>query len=81
MAKVVFNKNTPLFTCKVVSDLSKKLVKCYSWRRALYRAETWTLRKVDRKYLKSFEIWSWRRMVKISWTDRVRNIEVLHRVK
>jgi len=26
-------------------------------------------------------MWRWRRMEKISWTDRVRNVEVLHRVK
>jgi hypothetical protein len=39
------------------------------------------LRKVDQKYLESFEMWCWRRMEKISWTDRVRNEEVLHRVK
>jgi hypothetical protein len=45
----------------------------------LYGAETWTLRKVDQKYLESFEMWCWRRMEKISWTDRVRNEEVLHR--
>jgi hypothetical protein len=44
-------------------------------------AETWTLRKVDQKYLESFEIWCWRKMEKISWTDHVRNGEVLHRVK
>jgi hypothetical protein len=47
----------------------------------LYGAETWTLRKVDQKYLESFEMWCWRRMEKISWTDRVRNEEVLHRSK
>jgi hypothetical protein len=47
---------------------------------ALYDAETWILRKVDQKYLESFEVWCWRRM-EISWTDRVRNEEVLHRVK
>jgi hypothetical protein len=46
----------------------------------LYGAETWTLRKVDQKYLESFEMWCWRRM-EISWTDCVRNEEVLHRVK
>jgi hypothetical protein len=33
------------------------------------------------KYLESFEMWCWRRMEKIIWTDRVRNEEVLHRVK
>jgi hypothetical protein len=47
----------------------------------LYGAETWTLRKVDQKYLESFQMWCWRRMEKISWTDHVRNEEVLHRVK
>jgi hypothetical protein len=36
---------------------------------------------MDQKYLESFEMWCWRRMEKISWTDGVRNEEVLHRVK
>ena len=38
------------------------------------------LRATDQKYLESFEIWRWRRMEKISWTDHVRNEEVLLRV-
>jgi hypothetical protein len=32
-------------------------------------------------WLVSFEIWCWRSMEKISWSDRVRNGEVLQRVK
>ena len=36
---------------------------------------------VDQKHLESFEMWCWRRMEKISWTDHVRNEEVLLRVK
>jgi hypothetical protein len=40
----------------------------------------WTLRAADQKYLESFEMWCWRRMEKISWTDHVRNEEVLFRV-
>jgi hypothetical protein len=47
----------------------------------LYGAETWTLRKVDQKYQESFDMWCWRNMEKIIWTDHVRNEEVLHRVK
>jgi hypothetical protein len=35
---------------------------------------------MDQKYLESFERWRWRRMEKISWTNRVRNEEVFHRV-
>jgi hypothetical protein len=54
---------------------------CYIWSIALYGAEKWTLRKLDRKHLESSEMWCWRKMEKISWTDHVRNEEVLHRVK
>jgi hypothetical protein len=53
----------------------------YIWSIPLYGAETWTLRKVDQKYLESFEMWCWRRMEKINWIDRVRNEEVLQSVK
>jgi hypothetical protein len=34
----------------------------------------------SQKHLEIFEMWCWRRMEKISWTDRVRNEEVLLRV-
>ena len=44
-------------------------------------AETWTIRAVDQKHLESFEMWCWRRMEKKSWTDHVRNEEVLFSVK
>jgi hypothetical protein len=53
--------------------MRKKLVKCYIWSRALYGAETWTLRAVHQKHLESYEMWCWRRMEKISWNDHVRN--------
>ena len=59
----------------------KKLVKCYIWSIALYGAETWALRAVEQKQLESSEMWCWRRMENISWTDHVRNEEVLLRVK
>jgi hypothetical protein len=32
---------------------------------------------LDQKHLESFEMWCWRRMEKISWTDHVRNEGVL----
>jgi hypothetical protein len=80
MAKAAFNKKKNLFTSKLDLNVTKKLVKCYIWSIAFYGAETWTFRKVHQKYLESFEMWCWRRMEKINWTDRVRNEEVLHRI-
>ena len=81
MAKAAFNKNKNLFTSTLDLNLRKKLVKCYIWSMALYGAETWMLRAADQKYLESFEMWCWRRMEKISWTDHVRNEDVLLTVK
>ena len=43
----------------------KKLVRYYVWSIALYGSETWTLRKLEQKYLESFEICCWRRKEKI----------------
>jgi hypothetical protein len=53
----------------------------YIWSTVLYGAEKRALRKVNQKYVASFEMWYKRRTEKISWTDRVRNEEVLLRVK
>ena len=73
MAKAAFNKKKALFTSILGFNLRKNLVKFYIWSIALYGAETWTLVAVDKKHLESSEMWCWRRMEKISWTDHVRN--------
>ena len=81
MAKAAFNKKRTLFTSTLELKLRKKLVKCYIWSIVLYGADTWTLGAVDKIYLENFEMWCWRRMEKIIWTDLVRNEDVLLRVK
>jgi hypothetical protein len=81
MAKAAFNKNRTPFTSTLELELRKKLVKCYIWSIALFGAETWTLRAVDQKHVESFEMLCWRRMEKVSWTEHVRNEEVLLKVK
>jgi hypothetical protein len=73
MTKAALNRKKNLFSSKFDLNLRKKLVKCCIWSTPLYGAETWTLWKVDQKYLVSFEMWCRRRIEKISWTDRVRN--------
>jgi len=51
---------------KLVLNLRRKPVKCYIWSIDLFGAETFILRKIDQKYLESFEMWCWRRLDKIS---------------
>jgi hypothetical protein len=80
MAKAAFNKKKALFTSTLDLELRKKLVKGNIWSLALYGAEAWMLRAVDQKHVGGFEMWCWRRMEKISWTEHVGNEEVLLRV-
>ena len=67
------------FTSKLDLNLRNKLVKCYIYSIAMYDIKTWTIRKVDQKYLKSFKMWCWRMMEKIVWAYGVKN-EVLSKV-
>jgi len=60
--------------------VKKRIVKTLIWSTVLYATETWTLRKVDIPRLKSIEMWIWRRLMKISWTEHRSNQEVLHMV-
>ncbi|KAJ4431959.1 hypothetical protein ANN_20568 [Periplaneta americana] len=61
-------------------ELRKRLVKCFVWSVTLYGAETWTLGPSEEKRLEAFEMWIWRRMERVKWTDRIRNEAVLERV-
>ena len=61
-------------------ELRKILVKCFVWSVVLYGAEIWTLRQNEQKQLEAFEIWVWRRMEHVKWTDKIKNAVVLERV-
>ena len=55
-------------------------MKCFVWSVALYGAETWTVRRNEEKRLEAFEMWIWRRMEHVKWTDKTKNAVVLERV-
>lgn len=73
MRHLLCNRNLKLSTrCR--------LVRCYIISILLYGVEAWTLTKTLCKRLEAFEMWIYRRMLKISWTDRVKNETVLQRM-
>lgn len=45
------------------------------------RGVMWTIRKEKEKCLENLEMWLWRRMENIKWSDTVRNEEVRRRVR
>ena len=80
LAKDAFMEHRMLLTKSLNQTLKKRLAKSLVWSVLLYGSEGWTLKKDDIRRLESFEMWVWRRMEKISWTERVTNEEVLRRV-
>ena len=57
-----------------------QLAVCDYWRDE-FTSETWTLQKVDIRRLEAFEIWIWRRMMKVPWTEHKTNEEILKMVE
>ena len=80
MGKAAFEKEKRLLTGNLNRTLKKRLVKSLIWSVALYGAETWTIKTADKRKLESFEMWIWRRMLKIGWRDHRRNEDVLQEV-
>ena len=46
----------------------------------MYGAKIWTLRQNEQKLLEAFEMWIWRRIERVKWTDKIKNAVVLERV-
>ena len=53
--------------------LKVKLAKALVWSIALYGCESWTLRKTEQNMIQVFELWLWRRVLRVSWTERRTN--------
>ena len=55
-------------------------MKCFVWSVALYGEGTQTLRRNEEKRIEAFEMWMWKRTVRVKWTDRIRNKVVFEKV-
>ena len=46
-----------------------------------YGSETWAIRKAEMKKIEAFELWVWRRLLRVPWTSRRTNEWVLGQIK
>ena len=80
IAKSAFTSlETELKSRHINLQLRIRVLKCYVWSTLLYGSETWTLTSDLMKQLEATEMLFLRRMLRISYKDRVTNEEVLHR--
>ena len=56
------------------------LVKDMVFPMVMYGYESWTVKKAERRRIDAFELWSWRRLLRIPWTARRSNQSILKEV-
>src|SRR6187399_2368521 len=75
-----FLENKEVMRRNVRFGTKKKIIDCYVFSVLNYGCESWTWNKAMIKKMNAFEMWCYRRMLKISWKDRITNVEVLQRM-
>ena len=56
------------------------LVKAMAFPVVTYECESWTIKKAERQRIDAFELWCWRRLLRIPWTARISNKSVLKEI-
>ena len=56
------------------------LVKAMVFPVAMYGCESWTVKKAERQRIDAFELWCWRRLLRVPWTARRSNWSILKEI-
>ena len=56
------------------------LVKAMVFPAVMYGCESWTLKKAERRRISAFELWCWRRFLRVPWNARISNQSILKEI-
>ena len=57
-----------------------RLVKAMVFPMVMYRCESWTVKKAERRRIDAFELWCWRRLLRVPWSARRSNQSILKEI-
>ena len=57
-----------------------RLVKAMVFPVVMYGCESWTVKKDERRRIHTFELWCWRRLLRVPWTERRSNQSILKEI-
>jgi hypothetical protein len=81
MGKAAMSKLLKIMKDRDITRATKiRMVKALVYPVMMYGCETWTIRKKERKRIDSFELWCWRRLLRIPWTARRTNRSILDEI-
>ena len=52
----------------------------YGFSSIMYGCESWTIKKAERRRIDAFELWCWRRLLRVPWTARRSNQSILREI-
>jgi len=52
----------------------------YGFSIGMYGCESWTIKKVEHQRIEAFELWCWRRLLRVPWTARRSNQSILKEI-
>ena len=77
LAKQAFSNMKDIMKSDIGLALRKRLLQCYIWPVLFYGCEAWSVSKATFKKREAFEMWCYRRMLRISYKDHITNGTVL----
>ena len=75
--KVMTNPDSILRNRDVILPTKVRLVKAMVFAVFMYGCQSWTIKKADHWRIDAFELWCWRRLLRVPWTARRSNQSVL----
>ena len=78
--KVVSNLDSILKGRDITFPTKVHLVNSVVFPVVMYRCESWTINKVERRRIDAFELWCWRRLLRVSWTARLSKQSILKEI-
>ena len=75
--KVMTNLDSIFKSRDITLPTKVRLVKAMVFPVVMYGCESWTVKKADRQRIDAFELWCWRRLLRVPWTARKSNQSIL----
>ena len=78
--KAVTNLDSVLKSRGITLPTKVRLVKAMVFPVVIYGCESWTIKKAEYQRMDAFELWSWRRLLRVPWTARRSNQSILKEI-
>ena len=78
--KVMTNLDSIFQSRDITLPTKVHLVKAIIFPVVMYGCESWTVKKAERQRIPAFELWCWRRLLRVPWTARRSNQSILKEI-